>query len=333
LETPVGVDSTPIKTLIKNFLRILSLLLFSYCYVFLIPWETLLDRGFTDIERYAWKFDLVSKNGVEEGLSIKKFIFNEVLWEYFLQLIGLITGEYRVALGYVSIVAFSIYLGVALNKLPVFLTLLLIFNPMFVDLIMSQIRIALAFSLILISFFKKNKILQLSLLFSAVLIHTAVLALIAIFLLIRYLVENLGHTKKVYAYCFLMGLSFSIFSLYGLSNILEFLGDRRSYTVDKIQGSSVLYASFWMILMFFISLFSKVDKPNIYYVCFAIVMASIFFFNSLLGIYGQRYLVVGLIPIFISITSLDSLPRCIVILALLAYQLVQYLYWFNITVI
>ncbi|MCZ0760376.1 EpsG family protein [Vibrio diabolicus] len=308
-------------------------LLISYLYIFYIPWESVTGREFTDVSNYINRMEYIYNRGGNEYSGVLSYITGEWLWAKILELIAVNSNDYRFGLLIISSIALFLYLLVAFREIPLLLVLCFLFNPLFVDLILSQVRIALAFSILLSCIYIRNKYILYLMIAMSTLIHTASVLFISIYFVIRFLIAKYGLQRRVYIYSIFFALIISMFLKFGVSTILFIIGDRRADFSSSAVGSSILYSSFWFILALILAMKSELNKKFIYVVAFSITMMCIFFFNSILGVYGQRFVAVSLVPIFISLLTLPIISRFLTILLFLLYQLFQYKYWIDISII
>ena len=105
-----------------------------------------------------------------------------------------------IGLMWISCFSLLVYSFYTFKHANVLLSAILLFNPIFIDLIMSQIRIAFAFSVLLIAyvFLKKNRLLSSMLVFISILIHTVSILLFAIYLLIIFVKDYVKDEKLFY---------------------------------------------------------------------------------------------------------------------------------------
>lgn len=318
------------KKIIKNLVIFVCCIFLSYIYVLIIPWELITGREFSDISNYLNRIANIVKSNDIQYLGLASYITNEFLWSVILGTLAEYINDHRNVLLFISISSLSFYLLVATKELPLIIIPIFFINPIFVDLIMSQVRIALAFSLLLLSIYLKNKLYIALICISAVLIHTSSILFISIFFIIKFIKKRNGVNRYIYIYGIILGLILSLFFAYGMSFFLTAIGDRRANYTEATSGSSILYSSFWFFLSLLLAVKSKIDKEKIIFVTFSITMMCIFFFSSVLDVYAQRFVAVSLIPILISINTLPGVYKIMILIIFFLYQVFQYIYWTNV---
>ena len=308
--------------LITNYLLII---LYSYIFVYLLPWEDI--KIFSDIENYLSRILYLSRGGEERTFSGLSILSGEGLWKFILLNIAHSGYDYKEFLYFISFISLSIYAFFTIKRVNIILILVFFLNPMFIDLIMGQIRIALAFSLLLIAYEMKSKKIALALLFSAIFIHTAALLIIGIYFIL-FRMSLLFRTRKYFLYSIIFALIVSLFLKYGIDILLVGLDDKRVNYSSVIKASSISYSLFWFLITLILVLKAKFgnEKNNII-IAFSIVMMSIFFFSSLIGSYGQRYVAISIPLIVISINYLPKYYREGTFILFGIYQLLQLIYW------
>lgn len=307
--------------------------LYSYCFVYCIPWENF--HLFEDIGNYFQRIVHLANEGKEteyHGLSI---IFSEILWKKILIVIGYFEVEenYIHTLKIVSFISLAIYAAFTFKRINFFIGAIFFFNPMFIDLIMGQLRISLAFAFLLISFEFKSKKLSLSILFllAAIFIHTASLLLFGIYFLLQK-ISSLTANRKYYFYSLLLSFLFPILLKFGASLLLMAVGDRRN--IDAYPVSSISYSAIWFLIALVLLFKAEYgDKNKNIIIAFSITMMGLFFFSSIVGLYGQRYVAISIPLIIISINYLPKYYREMTFIALGIYLEIQWLYWLNISLL
>jgi len=305
------------------------ILLYAYIYVFILPWNF---SSLIDYNNYLDRIIRLSIYGYDNNLEGYSIITSEYLWGLLLFKVSKYPLIYEDFLKFISFFNLCIYTFFTLKKkVHPFFIIVFFFNPIFMDLIMSQLRIATAFSILLIAFMLNNKKIQLPLLVSAILIHTASLVFIGIYYIL-YLLQMRLKSRKEYLYAMIIAFFIALFLKYGVDMILVPLGDRRANYSEVISNSSVKYSLFWFIaaltLVFKSKYHEKDFKLNLI-ISFSIVMMSLFFFSSVIGAYGQRYVAVSVPLIVISIYVLPKKYSWSLFFLFFIWQLFQLFYWLH----
>jgi len=206
--------------------------------------------------------------------------------------------------------------------------ILVVTNPIYIDLICSQIRSALAVALLILAFQTKRK--KLSFLFSicALGIHTVAFYLLFVFHLLKQINRHASF-REAMIITIILGISSSVFFAFGLDAVLSFLGDRRAKLANS--GSSLLYSVFWFSCAIIIIIGFKSDErltteTKLISLCVVFLMTQ-FLFNSVFGIYGSRFLAIGFPLLFVCISVLRINMKVLILSLLVFYQSVQIFYW------
>lgn len=306
-------------------------LFFSFFYVYIIDWSYF--HAFPDINNYIYRMEYLANGGIEiiyRGIS---YFFSEPLWKYILQLLANIFNKDAYLSGFYLIAFFSliIYAFFTFRKINPFLAIIFFFNPMFIDLIMGQTRIALAFSLLLLAFSIKNKKQFLAIFFTicAILIHTASLLFVGIYFILLFLYSKFNE-RSYYILAFFFSIAISITIRYIAPIILAMAGDRR-VDVTTYGSSSLTYSFIWMAISLLLALFScdynGKQKNKSIIIGYSIIMTGMFFFSSLMGLYGERFVAVAIPLIIIAIDALPKYYREMTFILLGLYLEIQWIYW------
>lgn len=204
---------------------------------------------------------------------------------------------------------------------------LLLINPLVVDFACSQLRLAVAISIL--SFFWRGQhgaALTVAVYVAAASIHTAV-ALFAV----MHLAAHWLNQKKLLHLILLIALGFLISIAVGPLRelFLATLGDRRAEVDYERVQSTLAYLSFWVLLWGMLlarwrSALTSLDGR------YAVVILSIVALNSIFGGYSTRFIVAAFPSLIISMVAWKSRPVSLPLLLFLPYSGVQWLYWFRI---
>ena len=310
-------------------------LIYSIIFVYFIPWTELKHEEFIDLFNYTDRIIYLLNGGKEREFFGISFLFSEVVWKYILIYMTMLIKDPWIIVSIISFVSLFIYTYIVLKKTNNYFLLILLFNPMFIELVMGQIRIAFAFALFLIAYellvSNKLKILSYGLIIIIPLIHTAMLIIIAVFSYIYFFNSYFKNIKYYYIWAIISALVLSLLLKYGADILLLSVGDKRANYSQVIEASSIKYSLFWFILSILIFMFSttiKKEENNI--IIFSLIMMSIFFFSSLIGAYGQRYVAISIPLILISISFFKQKYQVYLYSLIFIYLLLQHYYWMKI---
>ena len=311
----------------KSIYFYILIFLYTYTYIYLIPWENF--KEFADIKNYLYSMYFHSKNGMIEVAQGKLFLTSEYLWKLILLQLSYFSIDEN-TLYIVSLFSLTVYSVFTFKRVHFIIVLLFFFNPIFIDLIMGQIRIALAFSLLLVAF-QINSKKAIALLIAAIMIHASSILFIGVYIVLKHM-NRIFKDRNFYIYSIVLSLVIAIFLKFGIDVFLLALEDKRANYGDKISGNSLKYAMFWFVVSL-ILVFKSYVKENSeqlkIIIAFSITMSSLFFFASLLGSYGQRYVAISIPLIIISIYSLPNNYAWGLFFLFGIWQLFQSFYWFN----
>jgi hypothetical protein len=184
--------------------------------------------------------------------------------------------------------------------------MLLLLNPMIIDMIIAQIRIALAFGLILMAYDLRSRWGSALLIVVAFLIHASMPVFLGIYYILYYLNGEIK-AKKIYLVSLALAIILALFMKYGIDTILNLIGDRHAGYEDVIKGSTLSYSLVWIIIAMILATFAlyENDEERII-IAYAITIMSFYFFASALGIFGKRYVTVTMPFIIIAIGYLPK---------------------------
>ncbi len=309
-----------------------------YLYSFLmvlVPWEVIHGKEFVDLERYTNYF--LSGTSVLEYRSfetIADMFLGEILWHsvipYLNNVVGINLEYIFTGISFICGVSFSAFLY---KRVGVWALLFLI-NPLFISLAFSQLRMALAFSLLIIAYEYRKYFLHFVLALASIFIHTSMLLFISLFLFVR-IVVYLGHRNLIDTLInkivlLFVGVIFALLLGPLRDVLLGFFGDRRIGYGDI--SSSLLYTSIWIGLLLISLIQSKKfyeDEVNSY----AVIMLTIASLSSVVGGYTTRLLAVSLPFILVAIFNFAKKSRTITIFVLVIYMVFQWVYWIQIDIV
>jgi hypothetical protein len=158
--------------------------------VFLLPWDWV--HNFPDIQNYLDRAEAIAIPGYVEGVwSERPGITSELLWKKYLSLLAPYLDDYPLAIRASSFVALSIFFRFALTNARIGITLLLFFNPILIDLLMGQLRTAIAFALLYLALESKPNFIKLLMVLGAISCHAASLLIIAIYVMLLFLAKRI----------------------------------------------------------------------------------------------------------------------------------------------
>jgi len=316
-----------LQTKIFNFLLATFL---SYIFIYSIPWHDF--HYFHDFEVYKIRvMQLFSNTNIRDESFGIFLLFSELLWTQILQILPIYFYDISAGLTFISFTTLIVYMYFTITRVNFLLSLILLFNPIFIDLIISQVRIGISFSLLLVAYsLRKTIIIPIMLIVCATLIHTATLLLLAIFLALYFLKSFLNDNKKYFKGALILPIFIMLFIQVALLTIFDFFGDggRATYFTNPTY-SPIFFTIPWFFFSIMIAILPKSSliEDNIDFVAFAICMGSLFLFSSLFKFYGSRFVAISFPLFIISINCLSNQFRYPMFILLFLYQLVYLSYW------
>ncbi len=299
---------------------VLLALIFSIAFVY-YPW---FGKEFEDVINYLTRInDLVKYPEIMNGnkSSIQELLLSERVWDQLLLLVGTYFQDKLIGFKVLGVIALFNYTYFLRKYLPWGIILLFLLNPIFIDLINSQTRSALAFSIFLLISRVPNKYGQLALLLVCPFIHFSMYLLI--FLVgVFWVLHKINWEKYIIPTAIIGALSF---------NLVYFLATNTS-VIDKTmyQSSSLLYTSIWLIP---IGINAKnyhskntLDFPPLYFFIL-IFYSTVFLFSPFFNLYGSRFFAL-VFPLLLTMTyGLPKNLRKVVFTLIFINQIIQFYYW------
>lgn len=322
----------------NKYLNYLLSLLYASFFIYFIPWSELNGEEFVDLKNYIDRIIYLKRDGVEAEVWGIQWILSEPLWRQVLIFIGYAFEDYRAVIYFISFMVAFVYVSFLLKRVEFYIAIIFLFNPMVVDLFMGQIRIAVAFSLVLIAYNlseKKNtsRVIPAILLIMALLIHVSMPIFYGIYYLLYRLNERV-EDKKYYLIAISTAIFIAFFMKYGSNILLLAIGDRHANYEEVIESSSLSYSIAWFIVALILSTFAEFkDNKNRILVAYAITIMSFFFFSSLLGMFAARYVAVTMPFVILAICYLPKHYKQGTYLFLLAYNIFSFKYWLKFTIL
>lgn len=307
--------------------------IYATIYVFLIPWVDILGREFADTANYIFRIVYIQEGGKEAEISGIKFLLDEPVWRGILYILGVTFQDYRFALYVISFIAMVLYGSFFFRRVEWYVVMILLLNPMSVNLFIEQVRITLAFGILLVAYDIHSKSIQLFLALIAFFIHASMPIFIGVYYIL-YHYNSRVEPRKYYLITLGIALAMALFMKYGLDIILTIIGDRHAGYGDISAGSSISYSISWFIISIMIAVFADFQNDEERIIAgYAIVFMTFFFFGSILGVFAQRYVAVIMPLIIIAIGYLPRHLKQGTYLFMFAYSLFMFKYWLQLTLI
>jgi hypothetical protein len=308
-------------------------LIYAGIYVFIIPWVDIQGKEFEDTANYIFRIIYLKEGGTEAHLTGIRWLLDEPVWKLITITLGIVFDDYRFALYIVSFVAMVLYGSFFFRRVEFYIVMILLLNPMSVNLFIEQVRITLAFGLLLFAYDLSSKYLKALVALIAFFIHASMPIFIGVYYILHYANQKV-EARKYYLITLLIALSMALFMKFGLDAILSAVGDRHAGYGDISAGSSLAYSMIWFIIAVIISIFATFEHEEERVIAgYAIVFMSFFFFGSILGVFAQRYVAVIMPIIIIAIGYLPRHFKQATYIFLFAYDLLMFKYWLELSLI
>lgn len=311
-----------------NSIAFLSSILFAILFV-LVPWELVHGSLFVDREVYFAIFSNEPDFEISfSSMHILAYIINEQLWSQLVRWlhvgVGLPLTNVFSIVSFLLVFSYAYFVSSRVGPLAI----LLLINPLLIDLAYSQLRMSLAMVLLLAAFGCQRWFYRMLFVLLACFIHTAsfLFFFMALSVFVCVWLTKRYSFNRFSCYILLVITGFVIALIVGplRTLILEYLGDRR--VVYDAAATTLTYASIWVAILIAASLQLNIffrDNVN----AIALVFLSVFTFCTLFSVYGLRFLAAALPFFVVALCRFGSIERSFVILLFAAYTVVQWVYW------
>lgn len=315
----------------RNFINYMVIFGLSFL-IASISWDNLRNIISIDRDNYYEYFSFgVDRLTYIEFDNIVDYVKNEWFWHYSIRHIATFL-DVKLIFSFITFLSFFVY-ALYIYKKTHILFMFLLFNPLFFDLIYSQLRISLASTFFIISILlvNKNKFLFLLFLLLSFTTHTAIFPISLIYL-ISYFLSKIDIDEKIKIFISLIvGFIFSFIMGPFLNIFLNFVGDRRLGYDTSALSSSFLYLSFWFLMFLFLLLQCKnksfirnINDPDNF---FAISILSFVFMSFFVGGYSTRIIAISLSFLIILIFKFFKFFKLFIIYFYFLYLLLYFYIW------
>jgi hypothetical protein len=311
----------------SNWIDVLNCIAFSIIYVF-IPWESI-GASFPDQQNYLERIEYLVVNPQILELrynTLIDYFTGEVLWAYILFVLSILSIETKISFAVIIFISVFNYAYVLKRYTNWFLLIIVFYNPLVIELFLSQTRSAFAFSLVMIVLQSKKKIIQILIFFVAAFIHNVMYAVI-IWWLFHQLIRILKIKIDWLFYTLVFGLVFNII-VYSANSFLVEISSR----ISAHGASSFLFTAIWIppIVLLSIVLKRNTSSVNNFYYATFYFFSSIFLWSPFFDVYGRRYFVLVLPIILIIFSEIKFSNRTSIISLVFIISIIQYIYWLGV---
>lgn len=303
-------------------------MVFALCFLY-VPWEQIRGEAFYDrlvyLDHFVHAVPLLED---KEITTLSGFLVNEVLWEVLVR--GLMEGfdlPAELILSGVSLLClFCFAYFLARRHGP--LAMLLLINPLVVDFALSQLRMALAVSIVMLALFSGRRLVIAAAAVTASFVHTSIVLFVVMYLVavqagkwvrrMRLPASTLGYIAMA------GGLLVALLIGPLRETVLSTMNDRR--VEYEIAAASLSYASFWIVLLAAVPLQGNAfyrDSMN----RLAVACLSTFVFATLLGVFAARFLSATMPALLGAMLNMGRPVRELAVLAYLLFMVLQWTYW------
>ena len=277
---------------------------------FAIDWAELRGYNFIDrtnyINYFSYSENVLAYTKLEYWYQ---YLSREVLWHISIPWLQKDLGlNIHTILNSISFLSLFTAAFVLTRYKPVW-SILFLCSPLLITLSFDQLRIALAFSLLVWAYLLPKKFLPISILLCVLspLFHTSSVLFLALFGCLKLLfwckkTLQLNHITILISLV-LTGATMSFLLGEALHVLLELIGDRRANIYVDDASSGIKYTSFWILLLLATLAQPKSFFDNLFN-CYSVIILSFVTFNLIFGGYSLRFLAVSL-P-FLMITKIAN---------------------------
>lgn len=280
---------------------------------------------------YVERINYLKKTGAVDDIpsdNIISLVTSELGWQYLLLGITFFFEHPENGLNLISVISLSVFTLFCLRyRTPPYITFIFLLNPIVIDLVVCQLRSALALAILLLTQMSGRKTWYLIGGLIAQFFHFSAVIFIVIYVLAQYISANLFlfsfSVKKLIAVG--GGILLALSVLFGRAFFLSMTGDYR-FGADY-PSSSIQYSFFWFCLLFSLVLLTKKSGKWSWQYYYAIFILSFFLILSLARFYNARFIALTFPVILNSIKDMPFSIQYLLYGSLFLYQIVQYYYW------
>lgn len=308
----------------------LSSVLFAFIFIY-IDWERVFGNSFEDRQVFLYVFQGKSDYDVDfKAETFFFYLFNEQLWDKGVRFLNIDLGfsvpEIFAVISFLTIFSYVFFVVARVGLVG----LVLLINPLIVDMAYSQLRISAAMCFLLAAYEIRITAVRTLLICCAFFIHTASFLFVFITFCAVFIshFSNSRQLSQITNYMLLLFIGFAVAAVVGPLRvaILEFLGDRR--TDYEIAAATWSYAAIWLLLLFSCVFQSRKFLLN-YSNAIGIVFLSVFAFCTAFSVYGVRFLSAAFPFIAVLLLRLGTTERPAIFILLCLNSIVQWMLWFR----
>lgn len=311
----------------KRTLRYIFIAFLFSTIIVIFPWEGLRNYQFIDLSINIMKVDFFEYyfNHNYDYKNIGFYISDEPFWYYINFLVNSLDIKGDVFFSFLAFLCFFIHCFYLLKEKVNPLYLLLYFNPLTLDFLLSQQRNAFCFSIFLI-LYNYKKIFKYFFIIMLPLIHSLSFVFILNLLFVDF-TRKFKLADKKYILNILtifLGFSISVFIAYGRYILQGYTEDAR-FGDYEVGVNSFLYLIPWLIYIFWFIVFSKEYTTN--YILL-ILFLSVYIFLTFFDFYSVRFLAMSIPFLILNIYNLKYKEFFVSLFSM--HQLILLYFWLKI---
>jgi hypothetical protein len=288
----------------------------------LIPWAAIRGEPFFDLMVYLEAFDVGAYDYLDqlEGLA---YLFSEPLWRTLVDGLASLIGDVPTTFHIISFVVSTVYAYVILRvkgSAAVFLA-----GPLLIDLVLSQVRSAVAGALFLIACLTGGALAWLVLLLVASLIHSAAVLLFALFgCAVALWRVSSRHERIAQVATLVASVAIPLALAAAYVGVLSSIGDRRAESEAAWPGG-VFVATFAVYYAVMLLNLQRVMKRPV--AIFSFLISGLFIVLAAHDINALRFISLTYPALILAVFVLPFLDRLLVMSALVVMCIYHFALW------
>lgn len=321
------------KPLVSNSIAIPFSLLYA-ALILWVPWAELRGTEFVDIFNYLRRIEyirLYSLDGIDFGDSIISMMSSEFAWSWitsvFLRL-GF-TGEEFLAI--MSGFSASVAAWFLARRVGGIAAVIMLINPISIDLYASQIRSAVAFSIFLLaaSFIGNGTLKRagsLALMVFTFFIHASMPVLLGVYAASHFIGSRLSWSpRRRVVITVSMAIAMALVFVVVAPIIINAIGDRRNLTAEG--SKSIAYVAFWLILAGLLAISYNPRNTTLWTYFFGLIILIFVVLSELMNTPLFRFIALSIPVILSCLPDLSRFNRPIIFLLWPLYDILLFSYW------
>ncbi|WP_133056354.1 hypothetical protein [Limimaricola soesokkakensis] len=298
-----------------------------------VPWDYVRNAEFADVENYVSRIDILKTHGLDYydyNKSIVGLLTFEYAWVRLLTFLARNNLDPQQILGILSAISAFLTHRFLSRYLGGIAAILILANPITIDLLVSQVRSALAFSIVLTAVQMQEgslrRLLPYILFAVAPFIHTGMILVIFVYFLSVWLSRRRSSTLLNSAFLTAgLGLLSGLVISTTVVDIAQAMGDRRNFS--DTETKSLSYMFFWFLWAALLVIQASARSTRTWYYHFSLYICIAVWVMESSGIASFRFIALSIPIIALSSIHLHKRARIIAWVAMLFYNFLLYYYW------